>query len=518
MPRLIKRQTIAAGLTLTAALLLSPLARAQAPAELAPANIPLYIHVDSPAEWFVDLTQGPLGQKLRDSIETNEGSGDLLAALGMNTDQFMSAYFGSDVVILGPGQDKDGVIFTKVSQADRAHAITSLALKRQGDIAGNPVYVGPDGGGYIVMMDKWVAMCDLSAVEFLTGILELGPNAPRLGNSERYNKWTRDLPADRAMTLLSSESADEHHAIGVIRDGKGLDATYLGTSPDFDELMSMLGETAVADFGPLPADTIGAMSFNIVANEEMKQKFQGLDAMLGGKSFVDDVMPKLDPPTLMFMGSVKGDAVEPAVSVEIPTAGMAFRMNDDSVAADLNKMFDSVVMLSNFAIAQYKAGAIPQRDATYKNASYRVAEIGQIVAQGLDFPELAPMQIVYGQVGDYFIVCSQEVFFQQCVDAGAADKGKRIDVEGPVHRLAKTPVIAMTGRPDGLAEVIRTWGVMLQDKGLPEAVAGENPAPIDFEGLFDVVTMLQQYSGAKMQVWSGDDGIVIGRAQLTAPQ
>ena len=34
----------------------------------------------------------------------------------------------------------------------------------------------------------------------------------------------------------------------------------------------------------------------------------------------------------------------------------------------------------------------------------------------------------------------------------------------------------------------------------------------------DVTSMLQQYSLAKMQVWTGEDGLVIGRAQLTAPQ
>ena len=518
MKRFAPLTPIAVCLSLAAALLVGRPASAQDPAQLAPADIAVYIHIDQPDKWFADLTQGPLGLKMREDIQTQKGSGDLLAALGMNIDQFMRAYFGGDVVVLGPGGDKDGVIFTEVSPADRAHAITSLDLKQGNDLAGYKTYVGDDGG-MVVMLDKWVAMCDASAVEFLEGILKMPATAPRLSQTKRYVKWTTELPKDRAMTMLVSEGENDHHAIGVVRNGASLDATYLGTSPKFDELMGMLGKTSVAEFGPLPKDTIGAVSFNILANDKAKEGFQFFDAMLGGKSFADDVLPKLDAPTLMFMGSVAGDAVTPKVGVEVPVVGLAFKMNDDSVAADLNRINDALVMFANFAVAEFKAGAIPQRDGNYGGAKYRVAEVAAPVAKGIEFPEIAPIQMVYGTIDDYYVVCSQEVFFKQCVDAYAADKTKRMRVEGPIHRLAKTPVLAATGRPDGLGRLVRSWGVMLQKKGLPEVLAGaEQQNPMDFEGLFDLTGMLEQYSLVKMQVWSGDDGLVIGSAQLTAPQ
>ena len=518
MTRSTRCRHLALALITAVSLLLTARASAQSPAMLAPADTPVYVHIHKPAEWFGDLTQGPLGEKFRDQVETSEGSGDLLAALGMNLDEFLAAYFGGDVVMLSPGGDKEGAIFTQVSKANREHAIDSLKLQLNGDIAGHPVYVGPDGNGYFVMTEDWVAMCDQSAVDYLTSILKQDKNAPRLADTARYAKWTAELPADRSMTALVYENEQSQHALGVVRKGKGLDATYLGTSPDFDELMGMLGETGVAEFGPLPSNTIAALSFNIVADDKIKQQFQGLDMLLGGKTFAKDVLPKLDPPTLLFMGSVPGDQVEPKVGVQVPVIGLAMKMNDPSVAEDLTRLFDNVVLIGNISVAQLQAGPIPQRTATYKETTFKVAELGTPVAKGLDFPELAPIQIVYGQVGEYYIVCTQEQYFKQCIDANAGGKPMRVRVEGPAHRLAKTPVLAMTARPDSFGQLLLSWGNLLKAKGLPDAIAAEDEQPANLDMLFDVVEMLQQYSLAKVQVWSGDDGLVIGRAQLTAPQ
>lgn len=523
MPILQRTKRFTTALTLGAALLLQAPAWAQAPAELAPADTPVFIHINEPADWFGELTDGPLGQKWRAMVEEAEGSGDLLAALGMNVDQFMDAYFGGDVVVLGKGKDADGnegpgVIFTQVDQADRDHAIESLFLKQAGDIAGNPVYTGDDGNGYIVMTDKWVAMCDLKSYAYLQSILKQPADAPKLADTEVYAKWTKELPEDRAMTMLAIESADSQHAMGIVRKGKGLDATYLGIKPEYDEMMAMLGETSVAEFGPLPVETISAITFNIESTDEARAGMDKLNVLLSGKSFVDDVLPKLDPPTVLFMGSVAGDAVEPAVGVQVPVGGMAFKMNDTSAAADLNLMFDNVVMLSNVAVMGFEAGLIPQRTGAYGGSSFKVAELGKPIARGLDFPELAPIQIVYGTVGDYYVVCTQETFFKQCVDAEKAGKELRIEIEGKPHRLAQTPVLAMNAQPDRFGSLILSWVKLLDEKGLPESIAGEQDMPIQTEHAMDVVRMLQQYSLVKMQVWTGEEGLVIGRAQLTAPQ
>lgn len=523
MLNLLKPKKLTTAMALSAALLLQAPAWAQSPAELAPADTKFFFHVNEPGDWVSELTEGPLGQKWITMIEEGEGTGDLLAALDMNFDQFMDAYLGKDVVILGQGKAADGsdlpgVIFTKVSAADRATAIDSLALKLQGDIAGNPVYTGEDGNGYIVMMDEWVAMADLAGYDYLKSIVSQPANAPKLANTELYAKWTKELPADRSLTLLDFGRAETLHAIGVVRQGKGMDATYLGKSPEFDELMAMLGETSVAEFGPLPAETIAAITFNIEPTGPAKASMQYLNMFIGGKSFVDDVLPKLDPPTVLFMGAVDGDTVDPNVDVQVPVVGMAFKMNDASVATDMNMMFDSVVMMLNVGVMNFEAGLIPQSVGAYGGSDYKVAGLGKPIAQGLEFPELAPIQLVYGVVGDYYVVCTQEQFFKKCVDANKGDKAFRIEVEGKPHRLAETPVLAMNAEPDRFGSLMLSWINLLDKKGLPEAITGGADIPLETEQAKDVVRMLQQYSLVKMQVWSGEDGLVIGRAQLTAPQ
>ena len=514
---------LAASLTLGAALLVQAPAWAQAPAELAPADTPVFIHIDEPADWFDEMTDGPLGKKWRAMIEESEGSGDLLAAMGMDVEKFMDAYFGSEVVVLGQGKGDDGeegpgVIFTKVDQDHRAHAIESLALKQQGDIAGNPVYTGEDGDGFIVMTEDWVAMCDLKSYEYLQSILKQPANTLRLADTEHYKKWTKELPADRAMTMLAIESNDAQHAMGVVRKGKGMDATYLGTSPDYDKMMAMLGENNAADFGPLPAQTISAISFNMMTNEQPCKGMEKLDVLLNGKSFVDDIYLKIDSTMVMFMGSVPGDQLDPKVSVEVPAFGMAIKMKDAAVAKDMDLMFDNVVMLANVSVMNFEAGLIPQRTAEHEGTTFKVAELGKPIAKGMSFPELAPMQIVYGTVGDYYIVCTQEQFFKQCVDADKADKTMQVKIAGKPHRLAKTPVLAMNAKPDRFASMALSWMKMLDEKGLPDALDDEQHMPLQNEHAQDMMQMLEQYSQVEMQLWTGEDGLIIGRAQLIAPE
>lgn len=512
-------QRLAASLAYSFALFTASPVHAQAPAKLALADTAVYIHIDKPADWFAQYTQGPFGEQMRKDLINNDGSGDLLAALGMNVDQFMAAYFGDEVVVLSPEPEADGIIFTKVGQNDRERAIDSLALQRVADIAGQPTYSGEDGEGVIVLADDWVAMCGMTSVDYLRKILSQPADAPRLGDTPAFQKWIGELPADRTMTLYAVEAeADAEHALGVVRNDRGLDATYLTNSQEIDLAMRVLGETQTIGYGSLPANTIGAIAFNMFINDEDKAGYAALDPLLGGKSFVKDVLPKLQTPTVMFMASVDGAEVTPPVGVEVPVIGMSVRMNDDSVAQDLTNMMNGVVLLMNFGVAEFNAGPIPQRAAEYNGVSYRVAELGTPVATGLQFSELKPIQIVYGQVGSDFIVCTQEVFFKRCIDASDADKSERIQEEGTAHRLAKTPVLAMTARPDGFAQMMLSWANMLEEKGLPEALADEQQEPIDTKALKDVASVIQQFSGMKIQIWRGEDGVTIGRAQILTPQ
>lgn len=508
-------------LTLTAATCFPFAATAQSAAQLAPADAEVFIHLDGPDEWFAALADGPMGDRLREQIETESDFGILLALLGMDFDQFMASYFGDEVVIVGPDADEDddtGIIFTKVDQPNREHVIDSFALQRAGDIAGSPMYVSDDGNGYFIMMQDWLAFCDLASLEYLQAVLERDEIAPSLADTESYSYWTGMLPDDRAATVLILNNDEDSHALGVTRSGKLMDMTYVGRSPDFDNMMLMLGDTDTADFGPLPADTLAAISFNLKADandQDTNELLDGLDVLAAPTSFTNDILPKLEAPTLVFLGSVAGGDI--GLEVDLPVAGFAVKMNDPTAATDLQVMMDRLVLLANLATAEWQAGPIPFRAEQYNGASMRIAEIGKPVAKFAEWPELEPVQLVYGQVGDYYVVCTQEQYFKDCVDANAGGKPLRMREEGPGHPMAVAPIMVMSARPDGFAQLLRTWLPLIEEGELPNELEMDIQAPGALSEFREFIQLIEQYSSLKLQLWRGEDGLLIGRGQLVPP-
>jgi len=506
-------------LLITLALLIGLPASAQSAAQLAPADTQVFIHIDKPAEWFSALADGPIGDEVRDQIENESAFGFVLALLGMDLDQFMKAYFAEEVLILGPSmQDEDGpgVILTKVNQQNRDLLIESLDLKRAGAIAGSPMYTSQDGNGYFVMMDQWVAVCDLAALDYLHHVLENKPADGSLADTEQYAYWTGMLDADRSATALFMGGEDNSHALSISRSGKMMDMTYAGKSPDFDAMMLSLGDTELADFGPLPIQAIAAVSFNLKADgDQPNELLAALDMLTSPASFSKDILPKLDAPTILFLGSAAGEAI--GLDVDLPVAGLAVKMKDPTAATDLQFMMDRLVLLANMATAEWQAGSIPFRVAEYNGATMRIAEVGKVVAPYAEWPELKPVQLVYGQVGDYYVVCTQETFFKQCIDANAGGLPGRMRQEGAGHPKAIAPIMAFTGRPDGLGELLRTWLPLIEEGDLPEGVGVELQAPGALDEFREMIQLLEQYSAFKLQLWRGEDGLLIGRGQIVPP-
>lgn len=506
-------------LLLVLALLVGLPVSAQPAAEMAPADTQVFIHIDKPADWFATLADGAIGDKVREQIENDSDFGILLALLGMDFDEFLAAYFGDEVLVLGKsaqGDDGPGIILTKVSQDNRNHLIDSFDLKQTGAIAGSPVYSSADGDGFFVMTQDWVAVSDLASYDYLETVLTNRAVDGTLADTEAYKYWTGMLDADRSATMLFLGGEDDSHAISVIRSGKLLDMTYAGKSPDFDEMMLMLGDTELADFGPLPIRTIGAVSFNLKADpDQPNELLDGLDILSSPASFSKDILPKLDAPTILFLGSSAGDEV--GLDVDLPVVGMAVKMKDQTAATDLQFMMDRVVLLGNMATAEWQLGAIPFKTAEYNGTSMRIAEVGKLVAPFAEWPELEPVQLVYGRVGDYYIVCTQEAFFKQCVDANAGGLPARMRQEGAGHPMAVAPIMAFTGRPDGLGQLLRTWLPLIEDGDLPADVQLGFEAPGALTEFRDFIQLLEQYSQFKLQLWRGEDGLLIGRGQLVPP-
>ncbi|MEM9020420.1 MAG: hypothetical protein AAGC44_07630 [Planctomycetota bacterium] len=446
-------------LLLTLALTVGLPAAGQSAARMAPADTQVFIHIEEPADWFAALADGAIGDAVRQQIEEESDLGFLLALLGMDFDEFLEAYFGEEVVVLGASAGEDegpGIILTKVSQDNRDHLIDSFDLKRAGAIGDAPMWASQDGNGYFVMLEDWVAFCDMESLDYMQTVLENKPADGTLADTDAYAYWTGMLDIDRNATVLFLDGEDNRHAMSIIRSGKLMDMTYAGRSPDFDDMMLMLGDTELADFGPLPIQTIAAVSFNLKADpDQTNPLLGGLDLLTSPTSFRDDILPKLDTPSLLFLGSAGGE--QTGLDVDLPVAGFAVKMKDSSAAADLQAMMDRLVLLGNMATAETDAGPIPFKTVEYGGSTLRIAEVGKVIAPFAEWPELEPVQLVYGQVGDYYVVCTQEAFFKQVVDAHAGGLPARMRQEGAGHPMAVAPIMAMTARPDSLGRLLRTW-------------------------------------------------------------
>ena len=498
------------------ALLASPI-RAQSPVELAPVDTQVYIHVEDFNDWIGFFTEGPRGQAMLDNLEASPQWQVLLALLEMDTATFLATYFGGDVVIFGPQAQENGqgVVFTQVAPDDAQHARENLFLDAVENIGDATLYRTADGGGYIAITDGWVGLCDQQSLEYMRTVLEGLGDAESLADTEGYAHWTGLLPHERTITMYIAGGENETHALGVTRIDHGMDIAYFGKSAGFDPLLAMLGQTDVAGFAPLPASTLAAATFNLIApdNAQTSELMDGLMMLAAPASFTEDILPKLGTPTVLFLGAISGDDVEPNVDLDIPVVGLALKMEDDTVADDLTAMMDKTMLLANLATAQWGVDPIAFERNTYNNTDYRVAHIGKPLAQQSGWPELEVVQVVYGQVGDFYIVCSQEIFFRQCVDAQQNGQPFQMQLEGPVHERAQTPILAITARPDGIADLLRTWQSFIEAQG-PEL--GLNVPAVGLE-LGEAIQVLEQYSLIKAQLWRGEDNLVIGRIQITSP-
>ena len=510
-------------LTLLLLLLVLPTLRthAQSAAQLAPANTQVLVEISDLADWFDALTQGPEGQWIREQLDTDPQWAGLMALLDMDTDTFIQAYFGGDVVIFGTSLDDDapGVTFTQVDAAHTQLVRERLFLEPLEQVGPAMLYLTADGGGVIAIFDGWIGMCDLESLDYLKQVL--AHEGPSLVDTPAYTYWTGLLPEDRAATVFFSESAEESHVISAARTEHGVDISYFGKSDSYLEIVTTLGQATAVGFGPLPAETLAAISVNFSVSDEIVDEIDDemaavLEMLAAPASFSDDIVTKLGSPMVLFVSSVPGDQVEPNIDHDVSVAGIAIKLDDESVAADLQRMLDNTMLIANLATTQWQVGPIRMTQGDYQASSYRVAHVGKLIAQYTGQPEIEAIQLVYGQVDDYYVVCTQEAYFRQCVDAVADDRRVQLQLEGSAGELATRPIFAAIVHPEGFARMLQSWPTLIGNEELLGDLAQEIDSP-ELAELAEVIDLLGLFDSVKMQLWEGQDDLIIGRFELTLP-
>lgn len=321
------------------------------------------------------------------------------------------------------------------------------------------------------------------------------------------------LPANRIATAYFRESDDNVHALAASRKGRDVMLTYRGRSPDYKPLLAQLGDGAALDFGPLPATTIAAVTLNFKLPAPPNEK--QINHLLAGKSFRADMLPKLGAPIVAFLGEVPGEELEPKRSFSLPVAGLSIRLKDASVAADLTNAINILVVMANFAAAKWEAPDIPVRDVIHREAAFRVADVGPLLSSRAKRDEFKPINVAYGRVGDWYVICSQEKFFTQCVDANI-DPSRRFVASAPFQAMAlqgrEGPILTAVLRPAALAAHVDGWLAHLRSarSQVVEESHKEQPGTLEAQfvrGARIAAGLLGHYQSMTLQAYRDGDGI-----------
>lgn len=494
-------------------------ALAQEAARLVPASAAIYIEINDLAGLRKAWSNDPLSTFLRNNLPVppTEGFDDVQKVMGLTSDQIIDRFFGvtAALVIFKPGEEEPGMLITRVSDADAALAIEKLQLKQVDTFGADGAYRGftsPDGKANIAIGGGWVIVSQPKHTAAARAVLE--GSKKTLADQPTFKAWTARLPAgQRAATIFVNPREDHVHVLGVYRKGRDLTLQYRGKSPELDALASHVGNGQALDLGPLPASTIAAINLNLkpVAGPGTRQ----LNRLFPGKTFDKDIAPYLAAPALFFLGEVPGDKINPNPGLSLPVVGAAIKITDPKVADDLSQAINGLIIVANFAAAKWELPLVEVKELAHSGASYRSANIGAALAKRADRDELKPVTLTYGRVGDWYIVCTHDDFFTQCIDADL-DSARKLTASDAFTRMPvkdrEAPVATAVLRPKALAAHIETW-LSHWKEVRPDLVASSaKPEPASPEahlirGAGILSGLLDHYQSMSLQAYRDGDAI-----------
>jgi hypothetical protein len=437
--------------------------------------------------------------------------------MGMSGEEIVDRFFGQSValVIFKPGEEDPGLVVTKVSDADAAVAIQRLHLKQVeafGEGGAFRVFKSQENESRIAIGKGWAVVARPEYAAAAKAVLE--GRGKSLADLPAFREWTARLPEGKRSATAFIRAADDNvHVLGAYRKGRDVTFHYRGKSPQYADLLAHVGDGKALDFGPLPASTIAAVNLNLRLPEALDTK--QLDRMFPGKTFRKDIQPKLGAPAVAFLGEVPGDKLEPGLGFALPVTGVALKLKDPKVADDLNLAINSLLILANFAAAKWELPMIEVKEHRHGETTFRAANIGAAIAKRAGRDEFKPVSVSYGRVGDWYIICTQEQFFTQCIDA-AADPSKSFAASQAVTAMPlkehEGAIATAVLKPAALAAHLESW--LGHWKGVypdvfKSAAQTEPPTPEAqlIRGGQILAGLLDHYQSMTLQAYRDGDGI-----------
>lgn len=463
------------------------------PALLAPADAAVFIRLDHLAQWRRDWRDDPALSLLLDRLARQDDRGiwDIIQqALGMTGPEVFDTFFGQSVALIvkEPGDHKPGLVLTRIDPASGSLAVERLGLESAGKVGSFDLYRTPDAKAFFAFRGSWMALTGGEHIDYLKAVLGRDNPGRSLAQSDDFRRWVARLP-DRRDGLLYVSNPDEQqtHALSLRRDGRSLVIDYAGRPPRLGQIAGHLGPARSLGFDPAPAGALAAVAFNIADNRPGPRPM--IDRFIAPKTYANDIAPKIQGPIVAFLGEMPGNAVNPPTPFDLPVLGIAIRMKDASVAADLDQVMDKLLFLANVTTLQWKTDPVTVAAASVNGTAYKVADLGKPISQRARRPELAAgLQLTFGRFGDWYLLTSREELFKAVVRGDAS--AVRIVRPAPATTLAldgspvtdhaaptpspitlsltpptratptgadPRPIFSARADPAGLAEHLRSW-------------------------------------------------------------
>ncbi|MEX2213788.1 MAG: hypothetical protein WD768_06660 [Phycisphaeraceae bacterium] len=490
---------------------------ARSAAHFAPADAAVYIEINDIAALRADWESDPLANFIQKHLPGPSPAGwkAVQLQMGLSGDKIIDNYFGKSaaIVFMKTGGEQPGIVITKVADKDISYGIERLKLNKTGTIGSFTTYTTKNSDAQIAIGGGWVVVADATVKAGVTKLLEAGTGS--LADSAEFKSWSAKLPTDRFGTVFIRPGNDDTHALGISRKGRDLSLEYRGSSQDFSPLFDLLGDGAPLDFGPLPKTTIAAINANIKPTPGPNPK--QMNRLFPGKSFEKDILPYLGSPTLLFLGEVPGDQFKENPGLSVPVLGVAIQLRDKKVAEDLNKAMNGLMIVLNFAAAGWELPEVVVRDSEHGGTKFHVADVGALLAARTERPELKAINLAYGRVGDWYILCTQDKFFTQCIDADrdpSLSLASFAEFKAMPLKAHERPILTAILRPSALAAHVNTW-LTHWEKVRPQVVqqatqasqASDNPEVRLVQFARIAVGLMDHYQSVSVQAYREGEGM-----------
>ncbi|MEX2671796.1 MAG: hypothetical protein WD294_06765 [Phycisphaeraceae bacterium] len=489
-------------------------------AALAPADSGVFIELDDLAQVRRELEQDPLINYLREHTPAKREPAAWRAvqdAMGMSGEQLFDRYFGQQLVIVGEGTQEGGpgVMLSRVSEDDAELAIERLDLQRVAEPGAFELYHTADGLGRLAFGDGWMAMGDPAHEDYIQRLLGSIGQAETLADSPVFQQWIGKV-ADGSFARMFVQDPDKNqiHAAAVEREEGRLELRYAGQSDETSQLLSRVSDAEALEFGPLPRQTISATTLNLRDDKPDAGFVALMDRLLGNATYEGDVLPKLGAPIVTFLGEVKGEELVPRAAFSAPVLGIAIKLRDQSVAEELDRAMQNMLMFANVATMQMEVDPIELMTVEHEGVTFRSADVGTPLAQQLGEPSLAgAAQVSFGRIGDWYVVTTNAQYFEWCINADS-DNAWRIDTSADVTKMnlaaPERPIATSFLRAPELAAHVRTWVAYAgarEPQWLDDAERDEpntKPGRV-IKGLTLLAGVLDHYEGMSVQVYGGEE-------------